>query len=47
MKTGNQIQETEATMKLTAELNLKVRIVVAAVVGCLLAVPLTRACKPI
>ena len=47
MKTGNQIQRTETTMRLTAELNLKVGIVVAAVVGCLLAVPLTRAYKHI
>ena len=45
MKTGDQIQRTETTMRLTAELNLKVGIVVAAVVGCLLAVPLTRAYK--
>ena len=47
MKTENQIQRTETTMRLTAELNLKVGIVVAAVVGCLLAVPLTRADKHI
>jgi hypothetical protein len=44
MKTGNQIQRT---IRLTAELNLKVGVVVAAVVGCLLAVPLTRAYKHI
>ncbi|MEO7859927.1 MAG: hypothetical protein ABIU05_05695 [Nitrospirales bacterium] len=45
MKTGIQIQTTKAIIKLAGRLKLKVRFSVAAVAGCLLVVPLTRACK--
>ena len=42
MGAGNQIQMTKTTVSLTGKINLKIGIVVAAVAGCLLAVPLTR-----
>lgn len=45
MKTGIKIQTTKTTIKLAGRLKLKVRFSVAAVAGCLLVVPLTRACK--
>ena len=45
MKTGIQIQTTKTTIKLAGRLSLKVRFSVAAVAGCLLVVPLTRAYK--
>ncbi len=43
MKTGNQIQTTKTTVGLSGRLYLKIGIIVAAVAGCLLAAPLTRA----
>ncbi len=45
MKTGKQIQTTRTTVSLNGSLKLKIGIIVAAVAGCLLAVPLTRAYK--
>ena len=42
MKTGKQIQSTKTTVGLNVRLSLKIGIIVAAVAGCLLAVPLTR-----
>lgn len=45
MKTGKQIQTKRTTVGLNVRLSLKIRIIVAAVAGCLLAVPLTRAHK--
>ncbi len=45
MKTGIQIQTTKTTIRLAGRLSLKIRFAVAAVVGCLLVVPLTRAHK--
>ena len=45
MKTGIQIQTTKTTIELAGRLSLKIRIAVAAVAGCLLVVPLTRAHK--
>jgi len=42
VKTGKQIQSTKTTIGLNGRLNLKIGIIVAAVAGCLLAVPLTR-----
>lgn len=42
MKTGRQIQMTKKIIGLNGRLNLKIGIIVAAVAGCLLAVPLTR-----
>ena len=47
MEAGNQIQMTKTTVSLTGRVNLKIGIVVAAVAGCLLAVPLTRDYKDI
>jgi hypothetical protein len=41
MKTGKQIQRAKTTGGLNVRVNLKIGIIVAAVVGCLLAVPLT------
>jgi len=43
MRTGIQIQTTRTTVGLSGRLTLKIVIVVAAVAGCLLAAPLTRA----
>lgn len=43
MKTGNHIQTTKTTVRLSGRLYLKIGIIVAAVAGCLLAAPLTRA----
>lgn len=45
MKTGIQIQTTKTTVRLAGRLNLKIRFAVAAVAGCLLVAPLTRAHK--
>lgn len=45
MKTGMQIQTTKTTIGLAGRLSLKIRFSVAAVAGCLLVVPLTRAHK--
>jgi hypothetical protein len=45
MKTGRHIQTTKTIIGLNGRLNLKIGIIVAAVAGCLLAVPLTRAHK--
>ena len=45
MKTGKQIQTKRTTVRLNGRLSLKIGIIVAAVAGCLLAVPLTRAHK--
>ena len=45
MKTGNEIQTTRTTVGLNGRLNLKIGIIVAAVAGSLLAVPLTRVHK--
>jgi len=45
MKTGKHIQTMKTTVGLTGRFNLKIGIIVAAVAGCLLAVPLTRAHK--
>jgi hypothetical protein len=45
MKTGKDIQMTRTTVGLNGRLNLKIGIIVAAIAGCLLAVPLTRALK--
>lgn len=45
MKTGKQIQTTKTTVRLSGRLYLKIGIIVAAVAGCLLAAPLTRAHK--
>ena len=45
MKTGVQIQTTKATIELAGRLSLKIRFAVAAVAGCLLVFPLTRAHK--
>jgi len=42
MKTGKQIQCTKAIVGLNVRLSLKVGIIVVAVAGCLLAVPLTK-----
>ena len=43
MRTGIQIQTTRTTVGLSGRLTLKIGIIVAAVAGCLLAAPLTRA----
>ena len=45
MKTGIQIHTTRTTIELAGRLSLKIRFAVAAVAGCLLVVPLTRAHK--
>jgi|CXWL01.1.fsa_nt_gi hypothetical protein len=45
MKTGIQVQTTKTTIKLAGRLSLRIRFAVAAVAGCLLVVPLTRAYK--
>jgi len=42
MKNGKIIQRTTTTVSLNLRLNIKIGIIVAAVAGCLLAVPLTR-----
>ncbi len=51
MKTGKTIQMTRTTVGLNGSMKLKIGITVAAVAGCLLALPLTRAhnhtdCEP-
>lgn len=43
MNTGIQIQTTRTTVGLSGRLTLKIGIIVAAVAGCLLSAPLTRA----
>jgi len=42
MKAGNRTETGNVIVKLNASLGLKFRIIVTAVVGCLLAVPLPR-----
>lgn len=46
MIVGNKNQNSKSTMSLIVKLTFKLRILVAAVVGCLLVAPLTRAYKP-
>jgi hypothetical protein len=45
MKTGKSNQMTRTTVGLNGRLSLKIGIIVAAIAGCLLAVPLTRVLK--
>ena len=45
MKAGNKTKTEKLTLKLKTRFILKVRIIVAAVVGCLMVAPLTRAYK--
>lgn len=45
MEVGNKNENRKTTVKFGAGLNFKFTIIVAAVVGCLLFVPLTRAHK--
>jgi subtilase family serine protease len=45
VKAGNNTTTEKSTMKLKMRVTLKLRIVVAAVVGCLLVAPLARAHK--
>jgi hypothetical protein len=45
MKARNKTKTEKTTLKLKVKLTLNLRIIVAAVVGCLMAAPLTRAHK--
>jgi len=45
MEVGNKIENSKTTVRLSVRLNFKFSIFVAAVVGCLLVAPLTRAHK--
>ena len=45
MKTGKSNQTTRTTVGLNGRFHLKIGIIVAAIAGCLLTIPLTRALK--
>jgi hypothetical protein len=45
METGKKTKTEKMTLRLKARLTLKFRIIVAAVIGCLMVAPLTRAYK--
>ncbi len=43
MRAGNKTKTENTALKLKARINLKFKLIVAAVVGCLMVAPLTRA----
>jgi len=45
MKTGNSNQTKRTIVRMSGRLHLKLGIIIAAIAGCLLTVPLTRALK--